>query len=227
MDLAAKVVNSILSNLQLPATGTIVNYVKSVISGGLIDRLPSINDLDSSLFEDVRNWIEEEFLPYIQDLSLLLGDTADKATIISPEYAERVNEVIASLHVSRAYYISKADETLVTSLENVSRLKAKICEKIANAVATAYDQLLSAAGVEAKSTTTTAASAFQGKTPESFSWTGTVLAVHPQFSVKTVVQAPKEQSGANPLQGKPVKDYLPWVFTAFFGLIAWTSAAKK
>lgn len=219
----------LISCVEVAAFGAVARLLKSTVETGLFSKKPEINGLDSQVTTDVEKWFLENFRPWFAELSKKLGSATDKTVLLSPAYIIQVNQVITALHVARAYYAKLASEAYVSSIEEVNVLQAAFCEEMAKAVSYSNTRVLAQYGIEPKQgIAMTEASSYTGTTPEGFKWPGTVVANHKIFShEETHINQPQPTAGQPLKAGKIFKDHLPWVFTAAFGLIAWSAAAKK
>ena len=215
----------LICKTEVSATGAVAGSLRSSVQTGLFEKQPLSTGLDTSVSTDVAQWFNTIFNPWFAELSAKLGPEAEINLLISPEYSERVNEVLIALWVARSYYVKTADEAFISSLEKVARFKAQFCEEIALAVQSAYKDTLAQYGeFEGAVFTQTIASAFDGTTPETFNWPGTVVVNHIIFENMELASENQEQFG----EGKPQqKELLPWVFTGIFGVIALVAASSK
>lgn len=215
--------------VEVAAHGAVAGILKSTVETGLFSKPLDTNGLDSALTADVEKWFLENFKPWFKELSKRLGAITDKTVLLSPMYVAQVNGIITALHVARAYYAKQASESLVSSMEDVALVKAAFCEALATAVAGSYKKVVEQYGITPDETLAfTEASKYTGTMPEGFSWTGNVVANHKIFShEETKINQPQPTAKQPVITGKVIKDHLPWVFTAFFGLIAWSAAAKR
>ena len=140
-----------------------------------------------------------------------------------------INKIITALFVARSYYAKVADSEFNSSLKNVGLYKAAICEEIAKSLALAFEEALRQYGntIEGKIMESTIASIYTGSTPEKFIWNGNVIVNHVKYENLKVMQTLKNTTPEEPVNCSGEKQYLPWVFCAAFGLIAWASAAKE
>lgn len=217
----------LICSLEITASGAVANVLKQFVSTGLFPNgISQVNLLDASVSKDVAEWFNSLLKPWFKDLSILLGNSSEKEVVTSPEYWEKVNQILVALNVARSYYATTADGTIITSLEDVAQIKALICEELEKAVAAAYKMTLESNGyVVEEAPVQTEASSYQGNTPEAFKWAKTTLAYHKKFTAVEGQGTEQQQQCEQP--GKQRKDYIPWVIATAFGLIAWTAAASK
>lgn len=214
----------LISCIEVAGNGVVAVFLRSTVETGLFSLAPKINGLDTSVSADVSDWFHTRLKPWFSKITLKAGGVVGVEDLSSSEFISEVNDIITSLHVSRAYYAKVADETFITSLENVSRLKARFCEELAEAVQGSYEKALAQYGlVPQYQMEITEASSYEGITPEFFNWPGTIEAYHQ--IITDVAQEGQQQEQQERKNNVP--QYLPWVFTAAFGLIAWSAAAKK
>lgn len=222
----------LISCIEIAAFGAVAGVLKSAVATGLFSKQPEINGLDSQVVVDVERWFLKKMNPWFKTLTQQLGSVTDKNVLVSPAYIDQINQVITALHVARAYYAKLASEAYVTSIEEVNMLQAAFCEELATAVAASYTGVVSQYGTEPKEgISITEASAYTGSMPDGFQWPGTVIVNHKIFTPKeheeVSINQPQSTAEQRVKTEKSKRDYLPWVFTAFFGLIAWSASAKK
>ncbi|NJW53542.1 hypothetical protein [Salinimicrobium oceani] len=215
----------LISRIEVAGNGMVAEFLRSTVETGLFSKAPNINALDASIPGDVSEWFASSFKPWFMKVTLNLGVLANQEILTSQAFINTVNQVVESLNVARSYYAKEADFSMITSLENAARLKAQMCEEAASAVFTAYEKALAQFGlVPQYGMAITESSSFDGSTPEVFKWKKITEAYH-----KKIIDVNKEGTENQEQQQKTshIPQYLPWVFTAAFGLIAWSAAAKK
>ncbi len=227
--LAISLINQILEKVNISGTGIVARNLQAAVDGGSIkvecdDSTGSI--LDTAVFDDAAVWFRMKFNPWFADLSAKLGSEQDHITLIQPGYYNRLNEIISALNVAKAYYSLKANEAYMTSIEDVENVKGIICETLSNGIIEAYELAIGKPeGMNILENSSTIGTTYQGSIPEVFKWPDTItIAYHKKFT--------KVEQGGNNNEDQQQcnsgsKQYLPWVFTAAFGLIAWSAAAKK
>lgn len=212
--------------IEVAGTGNVAELLRSTVDTGLFSLAPKSNGLDASISEDVSDWFHTRFKPWFTKITLGLGAATSREDLVSGTYITHLNSAITALHVARAYYAKQADNEFVSSLEHVARYQAQFCEELAEALQVVYIKALAAHGLEPViGSTITEASSYRGVMPEGFNWPGPIEAFHQ--IIKDVVQEGQQQQQQQEEQKVKIPQYLPWVFTAAFGLIAWSAAAKK
>ncbi len=225
--LAAKILNNILCGVRIYGTGAVAQLVNQLVQAGPIERQPNLNSLDASVFEDLKKWFDTSFNPWFLDLTTEIGGENEASLVSSPEYFQKINQVTTALQVARSYYSKVADEEFMSSLKNVARMKARFCEALAEAIGQAYETVLKQTGLEPEyRLQITEASSYEGSTPEIFKWPGTIEAYH-QIIIDVETEGTTQAQQQEKQTQNKTQQYLPWVFTAAFGLIAWSAAAKK
>jgi len=94
-------------------------------------------------------------------------------------------------------------------------------EELANCIGAAYETALNQFGTEiiGKTRISTMASTYEGTGPENYKWDGEYLVNHIQYEkIENMEQSTDCKKGKT--------DYLPWIITSGFFLIAWSAAAK-
>lgn len=195
--------SSLFSRLEVFTDNATANKLKVNLLEACLSVLPGAKMLDVSVSDDVLLWFETIFSPWFSKLSVNLVNS------------EGINEVLTALNVARSYYETKVDQELLTSTKDVYRYKVRICEDLAGLIINTFRNP-SGENIYVQ----TEASSYSGSTPEPFNWPGTVLSYH-QILETVNIEGEKTQE----CSGK--KDFLPWVITAAFGLIAWSAAASK
>lgn len=227
--LSISLINEILGKVNISGTGVVARNLQAAIDGRGItiecdDKAGSI--LDTAVFDDVLVWFRMNFNPWFADLSSKLGVEQNQMELIQPGYYSRLNEIIAALNVAKAYYALKANEAFMTSIEDVANVKGIICETLSTGIIEAYELAIGKPeGMNILENSSTIATTYEGSIPEVFKWPDTVtIAYHKKF---TRVEQGGNNTGDQAQINSGSKQYLPWVFTAAFGLIAWSAAAKK
>ncbi len=214
----------LICNTDVAANGTVAVRLIAAIKTGLFPNVTGPKSLDANVSGDVSTWFHTQFKPWFLSLSVGLGSETERSQLVSKAYFWKINEIVKALYVARSFYATKADEAFMTSIKDVARYQALFCEELATALMQAYVESVKEYDLSVKVVgTETEASSYQGSTPEKFNWPGTVLSYHSK-----IINVESEQTNQN-CQGKAHGNgqYLPWVFTAAFGLIAWAAAAKK
>jgi len=216
--------NNLLSKLQISGNGLVSNFLTETVMNGLIKGKVQGNSLDSAVSDDVSLWFTEKFNPWFAELSTPLGSATDKSELVSVEYYQGINDVVSALNVCRSYYDVQGDQEIITSLVTVAYLQALICEEISKEIITAYERSIGVTNdFSGKVDTYTNASDYLGTTPEVFVWPeNTVISYHQKFQ-----NMKDNEVVLNQEKTQGTRQYLPWVFTAAFGLIAWSAAAAK
>ena len=214
----------LMCNTEIAANGAVAIRLAEAVNTGLFPNFMDAKSLDANVAGDVSTWFHTQFKPWFLNLSTKLGSEVEENELVSEVYFSQINEVVKALYVARSYYATKADEAFMSSIRNVASYQALFCEELAAAVLQAYANSIKQYGLFVKTAgTETEASSYKGSTPEKFTWPGTVLSYHSKIiNVETEQTTPDCQGSA-----KGNGQYLPWVFTAAFGLIAWAAAAKK
>jgi hypothetical protein len=215
--------NQLLRNLQVSGNGAISGSVVAAVMNGLIKGETQGNSLDSDVYEDVNRWFNNSFNPWFAQVSQVFGLETQKEDLLYPDYYAGINELISALNVSRSYYELQGSQEIITSLETVAYMKALICEELSNVIISSYEKAIGVTpDFYGKSDSYTIATEYTGTTPERFVWPeNTVISYHKQF-----LNMNKNEKVTDNIPRTP-KQYLPWVFTVGFGLIAWAAAAKK
>ena len=215
----------LMFNTEIASNGAVALQLKELVKTGLFSGVSDPKSLDANIAGDVSTWFHIQFKPWFMALSTLLGPESDRNQLVSPQYIFNINEITKALFVARSFYATKADEAFMTSIKDVAKYQALFCEELAAAVNQAYANSIVEYGLMPKEAATeTEASSYEGSTPENFNWPGTVLSYHSKIKNVESTQQTTEQIGC---PGNGNSQYLPWVFTAAFGLIAWAAAAKK
>lgn len=217
---------SLITKIEVSATGTVAAFLQTAAESGLFQKVPVGTGIDTSVSVDVAQWFNTVFNPWFAELSAKLGYESELEQLTSSGYSERINEVLIALWVARSYYAKQADVALITSLKNVALYKAAICEELALAVQNSYRKSVEQYGefqYQGEVFTQTIASAYNGTTPETFTWPGTVVVNHIIFQD---VEAGENNQEEN-VKSTGQKELLPWVFTAAFGVIALIAASSK
>jgi len=206
--------------LEITAAGIVAATLHTFFSGNQFQKLPATRDLDSNIEKDVTQWFNGSFNPWFSKLSagLTVNNTVTELTASS--YLEKINSIITALFVARTYYAKQADSSYITSLKSVALYKAAMCEELAKAIGAAYQYESNKFGCEIieKTSISTIASTYEGSGPVNYKWDGEYLVNHFQYKKTGVMEETKD---------KKTKDYLPWVISAGFFLIAWSAAAAK
>jgi len=211
-------------NLEITTAGIVAVSLRTIFTGNKFQNVPKTRDLDSNIPADITQWFTVVLNPWFGKLSAELGVNNTVRELTDPTYTDKINSIITALYVARTYYAKQADASYITSLKTVAIYKAALCEELAKAIGAAYEGALLQFGAEIKGKTriTTIASSYEGTGPENFKWDGDYLVNHVQYENIEVMDNQEETK-----ETKRTKDLLPWVFTAAFGLIAWSAAAAK
>jgi hypothetical protein len=203
--------------------GAISGSVVAAVMNGLIKGETQGNSLDSDVYEDINRWFNNSFNPWFASATNVFGLETKESDLLHPDYYAGINEIITALNVSRSNYELQGGQEIISSLETVAFMKALICEELSNAIISSYEKAIGVTpDFYGKSDTSTIASEYTGTTPERFIWPeNVVISYHKKF-----INMNKNEVETDNRPKKP-KQYLPWVFTAGFGLIAWAAAAKK
>lgn len=216
----------LMCNTEIASTGAVALNLKNAVKTGLFMGFEDPKSLDASIASDVSTWFHTQLKPWFLNLSARLGNQSGRDQLISPEYIFNVNEIVKALYVARSFYATKSDAAFMTSLKDVAKYQSLFCEELAAAVLQAYANSIAEYDLTPKEAATeTEASSYQGSTPEDFNWPGTVLSYHSK--INNVESTQQESTNQNCPGSGNGNDYLPWVITAAFGLIAWAAAAKK
>ncbi len=211
--------------IEISTAGIVAISLRTIFSSNQFQNVPVTRDLDSSIEKDITNWFTVIFNPWFGKLStgIVVNNTANELTDSS--YSDKINSIITALYVARTYYAKQADSSFITSLKSVALYKAAICEEVARSLGCAYEDALLQFGAKiiGKTRISTVASTYEGTGPENYRWDGDFLVNHVQYENIEVMSEKEEEA----TKEKRTKDYLPWVFTAAFGLIAWSAAAKS
>lgn len=217
----------LLGVLKITGTGIVAQNLREVLDSAKFQKLPDFKELDPNLPGDISKWFTGVFNPWFASISRNLTTGGSEAELVAPGYSEHLNQIITGLYVARAFYAKTADSEFVSALKILALYKAAICEEIAKSIVFAFETAVFQYGNELKGRTieTTIASAYTGSTPERFNWNGNVLVNHAKYDEIKIMGNPTDnQNQVGNCSGS--KQYLPWVFCAAFGLIAWASAAK-
>lgn len=218
----------LLESLEISGTGIVAENLREVLNTAMFQKLPESKELDPNLSGDVNMWFTAVFNPWFTSISGGLTTGNSEAELVSPGYCEQLNKIIIGLYVARAFYAKTADSEFVTALKVLALYKAAVCEEIAKSIVFAFEKAAFQYGNELKGRTieTTIASIYTGSTPERFIWNGNVLVNHVKYQDLKIMGNPTDnQNQVGNCSGS--NQYLPWVFCAAFGLIAWASAAKE
>lgn len=209
-------------DLEITTAGIVAVTLRTLFSGNQFQNLPVTRDLDSNIQRDITEWFTAIFNPWFGKLSasLVVNNTVQELT--DTTYSEKINNIITALYVARTYYAKQADSSYITSLKGVALYKAALCEELAKTIGAAYEHALQQFGTKKmeKTRISTIASTYEGVGPEYYNWGGDYIVNHVQYeNIEVMAEETTKEKGT--------KDYLPWVITAAFGLIAWSAAAAK
>lgn len=211
--------------LEITTAGIVAVSLRTIFSSNQFQNLPVSRDLDSNIREDITQWFTAKFNPWFGKMSASLSVNNSLRELSDPTYSDKINSIITALYVARTYYAKQADSSYITSLKAVALYKAAMCEELAKSIGAAYELALRqfGNGIEGKTRISTVASTYEGTGPENYKWDGDYLVNHVQYeNIEVMAEETTEET-----KGKRTRDLLPWVFTAAFGLIAWSAAAAK
>ncbi|MDT0689365.1 hypothetical protein RM549_06180 [Salegentibacter sp. F188] len=220
-------ISAIVRRLEVAAIGPVADALKIVLEGDIETTYKAdANILDVSASEDMEIWFNKIFSSWFSSLTARLTVADDFKVLTANDFTQELNQVIEALEVARAYYAQQANFEIISSLENVALQKAAICEIAAKAVVTAYEVALNTYGSEftGREWVSIQANFFEGSTPEPYQWQKKNIIVNLINFNNVAVENSENQE--QPVQTR-VPQYLPWVFTAAFGIIAWSAASKK
>ena len=216
----------ILSGLSVNATGVVADHLEAYIQEPKLQTQYEVvsSCLDVSAARDLQEWADKTFANWFHELTQLLEVENSLEALTNPNYTDFINRIITALEVSRAYYAQQASEdSFLNSLRTVALRKAIVCEALSAYVIQSYSDALKEYGNEIKGHTINSVEAhlYEGTQPENFKWKKkNVFVNHIIFENVSVDQETEKAKNTG-------RDYLPWVFTAAFGLIAWSAAARK
>ncbi|MDT0643698.1 hypothetical protein RM553_12720 [Zunongwangia sp. F363] len=220
-------ITAILKRLEVKAIGPVAENLKNLLAAAEIKTTydAQANILDTGLSSDVAEWVKI-FRPWFSGLTENLSVADDFERLSANEYTEKLNQVIEALEVARAYYAQQANFEIISSLAKVALQKAAICEIAALAVIKAFEASLSlyGSGFSGKEFVSVEANFYEGSRPEPYQWQKKNIIVNLINFNNVAVDNSENQE--QKLESR-VPQYLPWVFTATFALIAWSAAAKK
>ena len=213
------------SKIKITSAGIVAVNIRAAIEAEMFQDLPKYSHIDVSLSSDIREWFDNVLNPWFGELSRGLTVDNNLNELINSSYTDNINRIITSLFVANSYYQVQAESNyLSSSLKNVSLYKAGLCEQLAKTIVYAYEEALKQFGsnIQGKTVKTTVAANYID-TPEPFNWTGNVLVNNIHYEKVRVMESNNQETQ----QPECKTQYLPWVFTAAFGVIAWTAAASK
>lgn len=212
--------------IEVAGNGAVAELLRSTVDSGLFSLAPKANALDASVATDVSDWFHTRLKPWFMKITLGLGTATSEQELVSVGYITHLNNALTAIHVARSYYAKQADDAYMSSLKSVYRFQAQFCEELAELLQGSYEKALAAYNlVPVYRGNLTEASTYKGVTPEGFKWPGTIEAFH-QIIIEVAQEGQEQQQNQGQQQSR-IPQYLPWVFTAAFGLIAWSAAAKK
>ncbi|MGB7841158.1 MAG: hypothetical protein WBL21_00095 [Salinimicrobium sp.] len=219
----------ILEKIQINASGIVADLLQQILSSDILTTIYKSNPsaLDVDVDNQVKSWFEKIFNPWFSGLTVRLGIDDNLQALTSSEYTEKINRTIQELGVARAYYAQQANDAFISSIKYVALHKAALCEDLARSISESYEKALLRYGntISGKSIEITDVHDFNGSTPEPLKWNNKEIIVN-TIKYENVAVDQQEQP-SNEKTTSRVPQYLPWVFTAAFGLIAWSAAAKK
>ena len=220
----------ILKKIQITASGIVADLLNEITNSGALKSTYKSNPtaLDVDVENTVVGWFNLLFNPWFSELSVRLGVDDNLEALTSSEYAAKISRIIQELAVARAYYAQQANDAIIGSLKYVALHKAALCEELATAISEAYEKALHRYGnsISGKTIEQTEVHEFDGSRPEPYKWQGKEIIVN-TIKYENVAVDQQENPQSNETTTSRVPQYLPWVFTAAFGLIAWSAAAKK
>ena len=221
---------NILKKIQINSSGIVSAFLNEITNSGALKSTYKSNPtaLDVDVENTVVGWFNLLFNPWFSELSVRLGVDDNFRALTSSEYVAKINRTIQELAVARAYYAQQANDAMFSSLKYVALHKAAICEELAKAISEAYEKALRRYGdsITGKTIEQTEVHEFDGSRPEPYKWQGKEIIVN-TIKYENVAVDQQENEQSNETTTSRVPQYLPWVFTAAFGLIAWSAAAKK
>ncbi len=211
----------LIDRIQVSASGMLAENFSQTLKCGVFRQFKESNGIDVSVSQEVKKWFDSHFSEWFANLSVML--TEDKSSL--NEFSEKINTLIKHLSVARGYYSKQADVAMTTSLKNVAQAKVMLIEELITSLIFSYEQCLKACGIEPNKTIEiTNAIDFEGDSPEEYRWKhDKVIVNHTKFENMEDPAQPQNPQACK----KGTKDYLPWVITGAFFLIAWGSAVTK
>lgn len=210
----------LIDKIQISASGMIAERFKQVLNEGRFRQFEQGKGIDVSVSQEAKKWFDNYFLDWFAGLSVMINE--DNSGINA--FSEKINKVIQSLAVARGYYSKQADVAMTTSLKDLALAKVMLIEEVITSLVFSYEQCLTACAIDPNKTIEmTNAIDFEGSTPEKYYWK------HDKVIVNHTKFLNMEDSAQQSSQAceKGTKDYLPWVITGAFFLIAWGSAVTK